>query len=93
MKFKEKYPNGLNKMIYYLGKAIFKVMTTDEIDKIMNYADPEENEEIKAFKEAFDKAGIKDWTDCYWIPSIQDMPAPILRDVIAIAVSLCNDDE
>lgn len=84
--FKEIYPNGLNRTIVSFEKAFHKIMSTDEIDKVMKYCNKRTRKHLKGLKESFDKD--RKWYEYHWLILLNEIQSiELLRDIIGYMVT------
>ena len=76
----------MNTAIVAFEKSLHTIMTTDEIDKVINHATWREKRWLKYFKNWY-RENVKDWDVPIWasLPSIQS--ARLFADVIRYMVS------
>lgn len=87
IEFKEMYPNGLRQTIRLFEQALYKIMSTNEIDKVIACADPGDREKLEQLKESFDKDSK--WYQLHYIPAIMTIESPeLFRDIITHMVML-----
>ena len=87
MTIAERYPKGLNRTIALFQKALRFVVSTDEINKVLNYAGWNERKAIREVKEKFLEYDAKDVPIWMLITQIKDCPS-LLADVFAVMVSM-----
>lgn len=88
--FNSIYPEGLNHTIAIFEKAFYKIMTTDEIDKIINHSSEDEHKELAELKTWFDE-NLKDvsWYHCHYVPIAHGINSPTLwRDILCYMIAM-----
>ncbi len=88
--FEKKYPKGLNNTIVNFEKSLYKIMISDEIDKIINCTKGKEKRWLKQFRIEY-RDLIKDWSDLPIWESLMVIKSPrLLSDIISYMVT--SDD-
>ena len=85
--FKHKYKDGLNAGMVLFQKTLHTVMTTEEIDKVIDWANTrKEKKWLKNFKEVYREKAV-DWDSIpFWGSFSAIESISLLRDVLGIMV-------
>ena len=83
--FNEKYPNGASVIVIAFKKSLHEVMTSVEIDRLINSTKGSERRWLRNFKKAYAEA-VSDW-DFPFEPFLMGIKSPtLLKDVIALMI-------
>lgn len=86
--FTKKYKDGANMTAVRFQKVLYKIMTTEEIDYIMEYAGFFEKRWLKKFKAEYLEIA-KDWSTVPIVPLLVCIKSPLLyADVVSRMIGM-----
>lgn len=85
--FKNKFPDGLNKVIYLFEMALWDIMDGEEIDRVIAQTKGREKRHLKAFKKSYRK-NVKCWHGApIWLSLVAIDSPKLMKDIIAIMIT------
>lgn len=84
--FNNKFPDGLNKVIYLFEMTLWEIMTGEEIDRVIAHTKGREKRHLKAFKTSYRK-NVKRWDSApIWLSLVAIDSLELFKDIITIMV-------
>lgn len=84
--FNNKFPDGLNKVIYLFEMTLWDIMNGEEIDRVIARTKGREKRHLKAFKASYRK-NVKSWDSApIWLSLVAIDSLELMKDIITIMV-------